>query len=357
MKMQVTESIVNRFEKTRAPMLVGIAGRAGSGKTLITKKISEELKDLSIPTLHFSGDWRFKLDSEQRKDWLKEKWFLGIHEYLQAANQFNWWDFDKIYNDLETLTKGQPLNIKNVYNRDTGKKDLKIDLPATKEGVIFYENCILGGAEILEKLDVVVLLNTPDQVCLERVTKKDVQRRDIFEIVSRFLVTSYSENIFLKFLLDRFSKKLLVCDSDGKLGEFPEIKEVTQIPVPITETAQAVKKMYKGTIFCDLDGTLIKHIPVPSETGEDIEVIKGTREKLKDFRKKGYYLVLTTSRPHHKIFGILNRLKSLGIEFDQIICDLPVGVRHIINDMKGDEIRTIAHVLKRDEGIKNVKID
>jgi uridine kinase len=357
MKMQVTEGIVNRLETSRAPMLVGVCGRAGSGKTVLANKISEELSRRSIPTLHYSGDWRFKLDSEQRKAWLREKWFMGMNEYLQATNQFNWWDFEKIYGDLNLLTKGRSVMMKDAYDRKSGKKDSEVTLSATGEGVIFYENCILGGAEILEKLDLIVLLNTTDEVCLERLITKDSTRRNFFDIVARFLMTSYSENLFLKFLLEKFSQKLIVCDSDGKFGEFPEIEEVSQIPTPISETPPAARKTYKGTIFCDLDGTLIKHVPVPSETGEDIEVIEGTPEKLKQLREKGHYLVLTTSRPHHKIFGVLNKLKSLGIEFDQIISDLPVGPRHMINDMKGDEVRTIAHVLKRDEGIKNVKID
>ncbi len=355
--MQVTEGIVNRLESAKAPMLVGICGRAGSGKTTIANKIAKELGEQSIPTIHYSGDWRFKLDSEQRKRWLQEKWFVGAHAYLEAANQFNWWDFEKIYNDIEKMASGKGVVISDAYDRNTGKKDMKVELKAQKNGVIFYENCILGGAEILEKLDFIVLLNTPDSTCLDRIIKKDADRRNVFEVVSRYLLTSYSENLFLKFLIDKYSQKLLVCDSDGVLSEYPEIKEVNQIPVPMEHVPKSVKKTYKGAIFSDLDGTLIKHVPVPSETGEDIEVLDGTPEKLKDFREKGYYLILTTSRQYHKIFGVLNKLESLGIVFDQIISDLPVGPRHMINDMKGDEKRTIAHVLKRNEGIKNVKID
>ncbi|HID60609.1 MAG TPA: hypothetical protein EYP46_01970, partial [Hadesarchaea archaeon] len=280
----------------------------------------------------------------------------GLDEYLRAVNQFTWWDFEKICSDLDALSAGKQVEIKNAYNRETGKKDLQVRIYGIKDGVIFYENCILGGVELLERLDIVIMLNDPDEACLHRIIERDAVRRDLPEILARYLITTYSENIFFDILMGKFSQKLLVCSSDGKLGEFPDIQEVSHIPVPIAEVPVA-RGGCKGTIFVDLDGTLIKHVPVPSDTGEDIQILNGSREKLEEFRRKGYYIILATSRPYHKIFGVLNKLKSLGIEFDQVLCDLPVGPRHIINDMKGDEVRTIAHVLRRDEGIKKIKID
>lgn len=352
--MQVTEAVANRLEKIRKrPVLIGVCGRAGSGKSTLVGKITSEL---TVPSVFYSGDWRFKLASEQRKLWIEEKWLSGMSEYLRAVNQFNWWDFDKIYADLDMLGRGDSVTIKNAYDRESGRKDSEINLSGVKDGVIFYENCILGGVEILEKLDIVIMLNVSDAVCLQRTVERDSARRTLPDIVARYLVTTYSENIFFRLLMDGFPSKLLVCDSEGKLGSFPEIQEVSQVPVPVTDIP-AARSGLKGTVFIDLDGTLVKHVPIPSETGEDIEVLDGTAEKLKEFKEKGYYVILATSRPHHKIFGVLDKLKSIGIEFDQLICDLPVGPRHMINDMKGNEVRTIAHVLKRDEGIKKIRID
>ena len=88
-----------------------------------------------------------------------------------------------------------------------------------------------------------------------------------------------------------------------------------------------------------------------------MQSIRSAPEKLKEFKEKGYYLIVTTSRPYHKIFGILQKLKDSGIEFDQVISDLPLGPRHLINDSKGDEVRAIIHVLERDKGIKDIHID
>ena len=338
----------------RDKILVGVCGRAGSGKSTLTEKISFELNERKTENIIYSGDWRFNLDSASRKIWLREKWKVGIDAYLYAINQFSWWDFHQIYNDLAELLKGNEIEIHDAYNRATGKKDLHAKTSGIGSGVILFENCILGGVESLPSLDVIVLINTPDIVCFERILKKDVSRRSLQEIMIRNLITTYSENIFLKLLMENFAGKTVTCDSNGMFAPYPDIYDVSHIPVPII--GKTFRERKKGTIFCDLDGSLIKHVPVPSENGEEMEIIEGSLEKLREFRESGYFLVLTTSRPQNKVFGVLEKLRSMKLEFDQIICDLPIGPRHLINDSKDDEVRAFAHVLKRDEGIRNIQL-
>jgi len=340
--------------KSRQRILVGICGRAGAGKTTMARNLFKELIERDIDCRSYSGDWRFILDSSNRKRWLEEKWRVGIDAYMYAINQFNWWDLEKIYEDLNQLLDGKPLELEKAYDRKSGKKDLTIRLPAIKEGVICFENCVLGGVECLEETDVIVLLSTPDKVCFERVMNKDAQRRSLPEIATRYLITTYSENIFLKLVLEKFRHKLVTCDSHGALGGYPEVNEVSHIPVPIGNGSHQSRK--KGTVFCDLDGTIIKHVQLPTETGEEIRILQGSVEKLREFREKDYFLVLTTSRPQSKVFVALEVLKREGIEFDQVICDLPVGPRHLINDSKDTQVRAIVHALERDSGIKDISL-
>lgn len=355
--MEIAELIFHKFAEIKGSMgcmVVGICGRAGSGKTTLSDKISGELAEKGVETATYSGDWRFIQDSQTRQIWLKEKWKAGIGAYMYAINQFTWWNFEQIQYDLGKLSAGAPVTISGGYNRLTGRMDLDIHIPAISRGIILYENSILGGVEVLEKIDSVILVNTPDAICFTRLLQKDVARRTVPEIATRYLVTTYSENIFFHLLLDHFSSKTLICDSDGRFGSYPDICLVSQIPVPIY--SQEINPLFKGTIFCDLDGTLIKHVPVPSETGEEIEILAGSKEKLKEFKEKGYYLILTTSRMYNKVFPILEKLKNDGLGFDQIICDLPLGARYLINDNKGNECRAYAFALQRDEGIKKIDI-
>jgi uridine kinase len=355
--MEIAELILHKLAEakcSRAAIIVGICGRAGSGKTMLSDKISAILGESGIKSVAYSGDWRFIRDSRTRKKWLQEKWKAGIDAYMYAINQYTWWNFEQIQMDLEKLAAGEPLTISAGYNRLSGNMDLEIHIPEIPNGVILYENSILGGVELLEQIDPVILVNTPDSLCFTRLLQKDAGRRTLPEIACRYLITTYSENIFFHMLLDHFSAKTLICDSDGSFGNYSEICEVAHIPVPIS--GHGAMLPYKGTIFCDLDGTLIKHVPVPSENGEEISVLPGSKEKLREFRDKGYYLILTTSRIYAKVFPILDKLKNDGLDFDQIICDLPVGPRFLINDSKVDECRAYAFDLRRDQGIADINI-
>ena len=324
--MEITQSIINRYEKVLGrPMLVGVCGRAGAGKTTITNKIAEQLKEKGISSMPYSGDWRFKLDSIGRKLYFQERWNQGLAQYLLAVNQFTWWDFDRIYEDLKRLSRGQSVVIDNAYDRESGKKRLKVKIPEIKRGVVFYESNILGGMEILEKLDLIVLLNTQDRVCFERMIKKDSDRRSVTELAARNIVTTYSENLFYQMLLDKFHEKVIVCDCDGKLASFPKISEVVQLPVPITGQTNLLQG--NGTVVCELDDNLIEEVGV----GE-VKIVEKMAKKLKELKEQGHHLIITTSRPHHQVFEITNKLRANGLEVDRVICDLPIGSRILIND-------------------------
>jgi uridine kinase len=348
--MDILSNILHRSRK-KEHLLVGICGRAGAGKTTLTNKLVKELGDKAVI---YSGDWRFKQDSEERKKLFAEKWKAGIDAYMYAINQYTWWDFDRIKSDLNLLLAGEKLYIGNAYNRESGKKDTSVIIEDTNKSVIIYENCILGGVDILEMLDLIIFVNTPDEVCFSRTMQKDFARRSMAEIAGRFLITSFSENKFFNMILDKFPEKVMMCNSNGNFEASPVLRDVKQIPIFIPDTEH--KKKMKGTIFCDLDGTLIKHIPVPAEDGNDIKLLPKSAEKLKEWHNKGYYIVLTSSRPYNKVFGILHKLEDCNIKFDQVICDLPVGPRHLINDSKDGELRAIVHVLERDKGVGDVEI-
>lgn len=353
--MQIAEYIVSRFRHSkRLRFVVGVCGRAGAGKTTLVQKISSFLAEVHVENVVYSGDWHFILDSNERRNWLRETWRVGMDAYLNAINQFSWWNFAEIYRDLVALQSGQKIRHVNAYDRTTGTKTAEITLGPIDRGVILYENCILGKLENIPFFDIIVLVNTPDQVCLGRMLSKDAKRRSVPDIATRYLMTTYSENLFLLHLRERFSDLMVACDSEGKIGPFPVISEITHIPVPVMATKSMELK--KGTIFCDLDGTLIQHVPVPLPSGDDIKLLDGSVEKLKAFRRKGYVVVLTTGRTQSNVFGVLEKLRSLGLEFDQIICDLPIGPRHLINDSKDGEVRAIAHPRIRDVGIEDVEI-
>ena len=140
------------------------------------------------------------------------------------------------------------------------------------------------------------------------------------------------------------------------------------------------------TIFCDIDGTLITHVnsgisaQVPPEmlsssllqypdigTGIWPGLLPGTLEKLNEWQRKGYRIILTTGRPVSMRAATERQLQSFGIFWDDLIMGLPNGQRVVINDLKAgvttddaclnvDRQTAAAFFIERNEGISKLDI-
>lgn len=112
------------------------------------------------------------------------------------------------------------------------------------------------------------------------------------------------------------------------------------------------------TIFCDIDGTLVRHKGViVKQYIEDLELLEGTLEKLAEWDRKGYNIILTTGRREGMRRSTEEQLLKLGIFYDQLIMGLGPGKRIIINDKKvsGEETAE-AFCIDRNKGIKDINI-
>jgi len=115
------------------------------------------------------------------------------------------------------------------------------------------------------------------------------------------------------------------------------------------------------TIFCDIDGTLIKHSGSLHNiaVSEKCEILPNTKECISNWEKLGYKIILTTGRKEslrNKTEKILN---DLGIVYDQLIMGLGNGDRIIINDKKenGTKNTCFAVNVVRNKGIINYNFD
>lgn len=114
------------------------------------------------------------------------------------------------------------------------------------------------------------------------------------------------------------------------------------------------------TIFCDIDGTLIKHYP-PTETAVpnfEHELLPLTIETLLDWDKKGYNIILVSGRREGARAQTELQLASLGIIYDQLILGIGGGKRYLINDRKpyGSDDYAYAINLDRNKGIGGLKL-
>jgi hypothetical protein len=114
-----------------------------------------------------------------------------------------------------------------------------------------------------------------------------------------------------------------------------------------------------GTIFCDIDGCLLKHRG-PGLSGvleKPPTLLEGTREKFDTWERKGYRIILTTGRKESMREHTEAELTLMGIYYDLLIMGIGGGPRYLINDRKpGGKDTAFAINLDRDEGIKNAKL-
>jgi hydroxymethylpyrimidine pyrophosphatase-like HAD family hydrolase len=107
------------------------------------------------------------------------------------------------------------------------------------------------------------------------------------------------------------------------------------------------------TIFCDLDGTLVKHSnPVQAQNPDlELEVLPGTHNKLREWDTKGYNIIITTGRKKSAREATKKQLSRAGILYDELIMGFGGGDRVMINDRKPNSDRDTAYVINVDRNV------
>ncbi len=119
--------------------------------------------------------------------------------------------------------------------------------------------------------------------------------------------------------------------------------------------------MYKiKTVFCDIDGTLIRHHgSLSAQVNKKPEILKGVIKRLDEWDRKCYNIILTTGRKESLRKITEEQLHSLGIAYDQLVMGISGGPRVLINDLKPHQpemITAVAINLNRNEGLEDVEI-
>ena len=113
------------------------------------------------------------------------------------------------------------------------------------------------------------------------------------------------------------------------------------------------------TIFCDIDGTLVKH-ELPWKNAipkKQLELLPGTIEKFSEWDAKGYIIILVTGRKESLRANTERQLAEIGIIYDQLVMGIGGGPRVLINDDKPNGTKTASAVnIVRNFGISEIEI-
>ena len=160
------------------PLIIGIAGGTGSGKTTVARKIAEALPESSVAFLDMDGYYRnfdhLPLDERRRINW----------DHPEA------FDLDLFASQLEQLGRGEPIE-KPVYDFATHLRSPRTER-ITPADVVVVDGILLFVDERVRALfDVKVFVDADADIRLVRRIQRDMaeRKRPLEEILQQYLTT------------------------------------------------------------------------------------------------------------------------------------------------------------------------
>lgn len=114
------------------------------------------------------------------------------------------------------------------------------------------------------------------------------------------------------------------------------------------------------TIFCDIDGTLLKHHgDITKNILDEPIVLDNVIESLKEWDRLSYKIILTTGRKESYRKNTEQQLLKLGIPYDHLIMGITNGDRVLINDRKLNSNRNTAYAINinRNDGLVGINLE
>lgn len=165
------------------PLIIGIAGGTGSGKTSVARKIAEALPDSSVPEasvafLDMDGYYRnfdhLPLDERRRINW----------DHPEA------FDLDLFASHLEQLGRGEPIE-KPVYDFATHLRSSRTERITPADVVVVDGILLFVDERIRAMFDVKVFVDADADIRLVRRIQRDMfeRKRPLEDILQQYLTT------------------------------------------------------------------------------------------------------------------------------------------------------------------------
>ncbi len=159
------------------PMIIGIAGGTGSGKTTITKKISERFGDKVTVLYH--------------DDYYKEQHSLSYEERCKTNYDHpDAFDTALFISDLLALRSGKPVS-SPVYDFTIHDRSDKIKTVPPAPVIIVEGILIFADKRLTDLMDIKIFVDTDADVRILRRLARDVKNRgrSIDSVIDQYLTT------------------------------------------------------------------------------------------------------------------------------------------------------------------------
>lgn len=146
------------------PIIIGVSGASGSGKTSVSNKILEIFKDYSVMLL-------------QHDYYYKDQSHLPFEERLKTNYDHPFaFDTDLFIEHIECLLKGESIE-KPVYNYSQHTRSEEVLYQDPKDVIIVEGILIFEDKRLRDLMDIKVYVDTDSDICLARRILRDINER------------------------------------------------------------------------------------------------------------------------------------------------------------------------------------
>lgn len=175
--------------------IIGITGRAGTGKTTLTTRLANSIYQIGGKAVGLDLDAFFYLSSAERRAWVNEE-NLSPNERAYRRNMTNWINHALVNQTFHSIRNGEPVALRDMYSMEKGGEKVEhIDIHPDAEGF----TAILGGSALLDPriqagFDTLIYINTHETVRRVAVNQRDIARGySPVASAERFQLTQQSE--------------------------------------------------------------------------------------------------------------------------------------------------------------------
>lgn len=149
---------------SKRPIVIGVAGASGSGKSSVSKSILEIFSEMSILVL-------------QQDFYYKDQTHLPFEERLKTNYDHPLaFDNDLFIEHLEKLMKGETID-KPVYDFANHTRSTETIHQEPRDVIIVEGILILDDKRVRDLLDIKIYVDTDSDICLARRILRDINER------------------------------------------------------------------------------------------------------------------------------------------------------------------------------------
>jgi uridine kinase len=160
------------------PLIIGIAGGTGSGKSTVARKVADALDASSVAFLdmdaYYNNYAHVPMEERRRINW-------------DHPNSFDW---DRLLSDLKSLAAGKPIE-KPQYDFDNHVRRAETVHVSATEVVVIDGILLLADPRVRELCDMKVFVDTDADIRLIRRLRRDIveRGRPLEEILDQYLTS------------------------------------------------------------------------------------------------------------------------------------------------------------------------